>query len=419
MPVISVGVDHEHAEMELLESVTVPDADLHKVAASLQALEDLDEFIVLSTCLRIEVYAVIERFHGAVEGITSVLAERARRTTDELTGSISVHFDRGVPAHLFAVAAGIRSAVPGETEVLGQVRRALERAEELATTGPELRELFRHALTAGRRARAETGIARGTTSFARAAVDLLRARMGSLAERSVVVLGAGQLAAGILEALLDGGTTSPGRVVLANRTLASAQRLAEARAPVAHAVDLEHLERELVDADVLVTAVEADGHLVTARMLERRSRPILVLDLSMPRAVDADAAHLDGVELLDLAHLRGIVDATLRERHDELTAAESIVDEEVARHLEARRARGAAPLITDFRSHLDALRDAELRRAAAELAGLTDEQRDRVEQLTRSLVAKVAHAPTVALRETSGTDRGERLSEALRQLFDL
>src|SRR5579871_5322460 len=161
MPVISVGVDHEHAPLSLLEAVSVPESDAHKVLVALRGLEDLEEMVLVSTCLRTEVYAVIERFHGAVDGITTVLAERAGIPMDAITGSMAVHFDRGVPAHLFAVAAGLRSAVPGETEVLGQLRRALERAEEEGSAGPELRELFRRALAAGRRVRAETGIARG------------------------------------------------------------------------------------------------------------------------------------------------------------------------------------------------------------------------------------------------------------------
>lgn len=417
MPVISVGVDHEHATMDLLEAVTIPEHELHKVVAALRGLVDLDEFVVLSTCLRTEVYAVIERFHGAVDGITSVLAERAHRTPEELTGSISVHFDRGVPTHLFAVAAGIRSAVPGETEVLGQVRRALERAEELETVGPELRELFRHALAAGRRARVATSIARGTTSFAHAAAELVRSRLGSLEGRRVVVLGAGQLAEGLVDALTDRRDPA-GDVVVANRTLAGAERLAKGR-PAVRAVGLEALGAALADADVLFTAVEADGHLVTAAMLGGRSSPILVVDLSMPRAVDEAAGDVDSVTLLDLAHLRGVVDAALRERSEELAAAEAIVGEEVDRHVEARRARGAAPIVTAFRGRLEELRESELRRARADLATLSDPQRERVDQLLRALVAKIAHEPSVALRENAGTDRGERLAEALRQLFGL
>jgi glutamyl-tRNA reductase len=419
LPVISIGVDHDHAPLELLEAVTVPEADWHKVLTSLRALEDLDELVLVSTCLRTEVYAVIERFHGAVDGVTAVLAERAGLGVDDLTGCLSVHFDRGVPQHLFAVAAGLRSAVPGETEVLGQLRRSLEHAEEEHTVGPELRELFRHALGAGRRARSETAISRGTTSFAHATVRLANDRLGTLDGRRVVIVGAGQLAGGLLDAMLDGRGALPSQIVVANRTRSTAEALVDRDPDRVVAVDLSALRDALETADLVITAAEADHHLVTSGMLERAATPLLVIDLGMPRTVAPDVGTLDGVDLLDLAHLRSVVDAALRDRRDELAAAEAIVDEEVERHLEARRARGAAPLVTQLRARLEELRVAELERASGELAGLTDAQRAGVEQLTKALVAKIAHEPTVALRHHAGTDRGQRLADAVRTLFGL
>jgi glutamyl-tRNA reductase len=419
MAVISVGVDHEHAPLALLEDVTVPETEWHKVLAALTSLEDLTEVVLVSTCLRTEVYAVIERFHGAVDGITAVLAEHATCEPAELAPYVAVHFDRGVPAHLFAVAAGLRSAVPGETEVLGQLRRALERAESDRASGPELSELFRRALAAGRRARSETAISRGTTSFAHATVAMAADRLGSLDGRTVVVAGAGQLASGLVEGLVEGRRGTPASVIVANRTLASARALAERAPELVSAVGLDRLSDALVGAHLVVSAVEADHPIVTAEMLEGVGNAVLVVDLSMPRTVALDAAALGGVTLLDLAHLRDVVNVALRERHDELEAAERIVDEEVARHLESRRVRGAAPLVTELRARLDALRTAELVRAAGELQGLTDEQRAAVEQLTKALVAKIAHEPTVALRESAGTDRGQRLADSARALFDL
>lgn len=418
MAVISVGIDHDHAPLALLEAVTVPESEWHKALATLTALEDLTEVVLVSTCLRTEVYAVIERFHGAVDGITAVLAERAGRDPVELAPFVAVHFDRGVPAHLFAVAAGLRSAVPGETEVLGQLRRALERAEADRAAGPELTELFRRALAAGRRARSETAIARGTTSFAHATVAMAADRLGGLDGRAVVVAGAGQLATGIVEGLIEGRRGSPSRVVVANRTLASARALAEREPTMVTAVALDELDDVLIGADLVVSAVEADHPILTAAMLAAVGRDVLVVDLSMPRTVALDAADLPGVTLLDLAHLRDVVDVALQERHDELEAAERVVDDEVLRHLESRRVRGAAPLVTELRAHLEALRAAELDRVVGEL-DLTDAQRDAVEQLTRALVAKIAHEPTVALRESAGTDRGQRLADSARALFDL
>jgi glutamyl-tRNA reductase len=419
MAVISVGVDHEHAPLALLEAVTVPESEWHKVLVALTSLEDLSEVVLVSTCLRTEVYAVIERFHGAVDGITGVLAERAGVDPATLAESTAVHFDRGVPAHLFSVAAGLRSAVPGETEVLGQLRRALERAEAERTVGPELTELFRRALAAGRRARSETAIARGTTSFAHATVAMAAERLGTLEGRTVVVVGAGQLATGIVDGLAEGRRGMPARIVVVNRTLASARALAESDPDRVDAVPLDGLADAVCGADLVISAVEADHPVLTAPVLERVGRDVLVVDLSMPRTVALDVASVRGVTLLDLAHLRDVVNVALRERHDEIAAAEAIVDDEVARHLEARRVRGAAPLVTELRARLESLRVAELARADGELEALTDEQRGAVEQLTRSLVAKIAHDPTVALRESAGTDRGQRLADAARALFDL
>ena len=418
MAVISVGVDHDHAPLEVLEAVTVPDADWHKVLTALRALDDLDEVVLVSTCLRTEVYAVVERFHGAVDAVTDVLAARAGVDAATLTPAVTVHFDRGVPSHLFAVAAGLRSAVPGETEVLGQLRRSLERAVDEGTAGPELTELFRRALSAGRRARSETAIARGTTSFAHATVAMAAERLGSLDSRRVVVIGAGQLATGIVEGLAEGRRGLPASVVVANRTVAAAHQLVAHDPTRITAMGLDGLADALVGADLVISAVEADHHVVTASMLERVGCPVLVIDLGMPRTVEYDALDIGDVTLLDLAHLRDVVDAALRDRRDELEAADALVVEEVGRYVEDRRARGAAPLVTELRARLEAIRAAELERSG-ELAGLTAEQRERVDQLSRSLVAKIAHEPTVALRESAGTDRGQRLADAARILFDL
>jgi glutamyl-tRNA reductase len=412
MAVISVGVDHDHASLALLAEVTIPEDDLHKVLAELTALDDLGEVVVVSTCLRTEVYAVIERFHGALDGITGVLAGRAGMEPAELAPSITVHFDRGVPAHLFSVAAGLRSAVPGETEVLGQIRRSLERAIDEGTAGPELTELFRRALTAGRRARAETVIARGTTSFAHATVAMAADELGTLEGITVVVIGAGQLASGVLEGLLEGRKGVPHRIVVANRTIGTAHALAERDPARVSAIGLDELALSLVGADLVVAAVESPRPIVTAELLGQVAGPVLVIDLGMPSGVAVDAQHLPGVRLLDLAHLRDVVDAALHTRRGGFDAAELIVAEEVERHLEHHRTRGAAPLVTSLRARLEALR-------AAELAGLPEADREVADRVTKSLVAKIAHDPTVALRESSGTERGQRLADAARTLFDL
>jgi glutamyl-tRNA reductase len=422
--VVVIGIEHSKAPFSLLEHVTVPDGEVGKVLTALHAHDNFQEVVLLSTCLRTEVYAVVDRFHDAVDDVLAVLAERAGVSIDELDEHQSVYFDRSVASHLFNVAAGLESAVPGETEVLGQVRRAMERAADEGTCGPALTGLFRAAVSAGRRVRTETAIARGTTSFSHAAVELAEEHLsGALSGSKVVVLGAGELGVGTLSALIDPRRKSrPGEVVIVNRT---GSRAAEVVASIetdleVRVATLDALRHELVGARLLVTAVEADEPVVDASHLTASSgAPLLIFDLGMPRNVAHEIEAFEGVDVLDIAHLRTVIDQARDERRSEMAAAQAVVVDEVDRYVEDQRGRGAAPIVVALRERLDALRTGELDRRSGELASLSEEQRTMVEALTRSLVAKIAHEPTIALKESAGTARGERLIEATRQLFDL
>ena len=420
MSFLSVGIDHENVPLDLLERASVPEESWGKILGSLLANANIDEAVFVSTCLRTEVYASIDRFHGAVEEITATLSDATGISVDELSEHLTVHFDRGVAGHLFLVAAGLRSAVPGEHEILGQLRRALERADEEHAVGPELADLFRRSLVAGRRVRHETSIARGTTSFAHATVDMATHILGAeLRGASVVVLGAGQLAQGVVKSLRD-SPVGLGRITVLNRTLERALALvAEVDDRRVNASPMESLNEVLGGARLLVTALEAPHTLVTREMLASRDADLLIVDLGMPRVVALDVDELDAVQRLDISDLRDVVQRTLHERHESIDDATAIVEEELERFHEDRRHRGAAAIVADLRGRLEQLRANEIERRRSELAELTDEQRELVESLTRSVVAKIAHAPTVALKEAAGTDRGQRLTEAARNLFDL
>lgn len=418
MSFLSVGISHDHAPLDLLERVTIPEDEFGKVLGALLANANIQEAVVVSTCLRTEVYAVIDRFHGAVDEITATLAAHREVDVDELAAHRTIQFDRGVANHLFRVASGLKSVVPGEFEVLGQLRRSLERAEEEHAVGPELSELFHRSMSAGRRVRAETAIARGTTSFAQATVDLVRRQVGpTLASMSVAVVGAGQLAEGVVRGLA-GLTEGPAGVVVVNRTydtaLGIATSLGDPRVTVAPWEELLSLVRE---SNISIFAADVPESLVTATDLDHRER--LIVDLGMPRCVDASVDALAHTTRLDIAHLESVVRATLADRHAELDAADDIVNVEIEKYLEDRRSRGAAAIVSEFRELLDGIRTAEIDRRSSDLSDLTPEQREKVESLTRSLVAKIAHTPTLALKEAAGTDRGLRLTEALRNLFDL
>ena len=418
MAVIAVGVDHEHASLDLLERVSIPEHRWGKVLRELVSHRNIHEAVFVSTCLRTEVIATIDFFHSAIEDVTRTLAAASGVEEDELAELVTVSFDRGVARHLFEVAAGLRSVVPGEYEVLGQLRRALEVAEEEHTAGPELVELFHRALASGRRVRTETAIARGTTSFASAAVALALEGVGDeIAGAPVVVVGAGQLASGVAKSLV--GLHPPiGELVIVNRTLARAESLAQSlEDPRVHVAGLDALPELLTRVRLAVVAAETSGPLVTTAHQHAVTGPLLMVDLGLPRAVvPTDAA---GVRRLDLDDLRERVDAALVGRREAVGHARSMVEADVDHYLEDRRSRGASPVVRALREHFDEIVATELARRAGEFAEWSPDQRDQLSSVVRSVVAKIAHRPTAVLKEAAGSEHGVRLSDSLRTLFDL
>jgi glutamyl-tRNA reductase len=434
LSVVVVGLEHHRTPLELLERVAVAEEALGKTLGALHDRSNLSEVVVLSTCLRTELYAVVERFHEGVADLQEFLATSAGTTVEVIEEHQSVLFDDAVTVHLFEIAAGLQSSVLGETEVLGQVRRAAERAEAERAAGPVLSGLFQRAVKAGRKVRSQTAIARGATSLSHVAVDLARDRLGgTLAGKSVLVVGAGTMGEGIVDALGQG----PGgpAVVVANRTIDRAEELAgrvggqsvgmaglAGSLQAADAVllstgsslpvlDLE-LMRAVTDARQ-AAAITGSGSAITGR------GPLVIVDVSVPRNVDPAVAFLEGVELLDMDDLSELAERALDGRRGEVEGARAIVQEEVERYRADERARGAAPIVSALRNRISELRESELERHRNRLGQLDEAQWKEVESVVEDVLAKVLHQPTVALKEAAGTARGERLVEALRSLFDL
>ena len=420
MSLIAVGVNHEQASLDFLERVTVPEHEWGKVLRTLVSHRNIHEAVFVSTCLRTEVIADIDFFHGAIEDITMTLAEATGVDVAEFHDRLSVHFDRGVVSHLMRVAAGLQSIVPGEFEILGQLRRALDLAEEEHTTGQEMRDLFHRAIATGRRVRTDTAIARGTTSFAYAAVSMANDELGAaLRGADVVVVGAGQLATGVVKSLLD-TVDGLNQVSVVNRTYERAAALVESLGESrVVARDYGSLV-ELVGASRLtIVAAEAPTPLLTHDDLAAASGPLLVIDLGIPRAVEADVADLAAVRRLDIGELRSRIERVIDDRRDAVEEARQVVDADVEKFLADRRARGAASIVRDLRAHFDEVVASELERRAADIALFDEDQAELVRSVVRSVVAKLAHRPTIALKESAGTDQGVRLADATRTLFDL
>jgi len=399
--------------------MTIDDSRLPKALHDVASREHVSEAVVLSTCNRTEIYVVAEKFHGAYADLRNFLSEMAYLAPEDFSDHLYVQYDDDAVAHLFAVTSGLDSAVVGEAEILGQVRRAWERAQEEGTTGSSLNLLFRHALEVGKRARTETGISRNIASVSTAAVAMAGQRLGSLVGKKILVLGAGEMGEGMVRALASAGVDD---VRIANRTWDRAVELAEHLG--GRAVRLADLNDSLAEVDLLLTSTGASSMMLEhgdlVRVMEARAgKPVLIVDVAVPRDVDPQAANLAGITLLDMDDLRAFAEAGVNERRREVVAVEAMIAEELERFVAVSSAREVAPLVADLHQRGESVRTAELDRFRARLGELDDRQIDAVEALTKGIVAKLLHDPTVGLKDAAGSPRGERLAEALRDLFDL
>jgi glutamyl-tRNA reductase len=417
--VVVIGLNHRTAPLELLERMSIGDGQLPKALHDLCTREHISEALVLSTCNRTEVYAVAERFHGAYSDIRGFLADFSFVPPEDFSDHLYVHYDSAAAAHLLSVTAGLDSAVLGESEIQGQVKWAWERSRDEGTAGAALNLLLRHALEAGKRARTETGIARHIASVSQAAVAMAGDRLGGVSGKTVLVLGAGEMGEGVAVALAGAGV---GEVLVANRTPARADELA-ARVD-GRAVPLLDVPDRIAEVDLLLTSTGSRAPMleradVVAVMAGRSGRPLLIVDIAVPRDVDPTVADVDGVTLLDMDDVRRFAAAGVAERRREVAAVEAILDDELERYLGATSARAVAPMIVALRERAESMRTAELDRFRARYDDLDTRQLDLVEAVTRGVVAKLLHQPTVVLKDAAGSARGDRLVAALRELFEI
>jgi glutamyl-tRNA reductase len=416
MSIVVIGVNHRSGPLSVLERLAIAPGDVAKAVSALAARDNVREAAVVSTCNRIEVYAVAERFHGAYGDIRDFLCELGGLSADELHPYLYSQHDDAAACHLFEVAAGLDSAVLGEAEILGQVRTAWQVARREGGVRATLDLLFRQALHVGKRARTETSIGRGTASISHAAVEMVTDRLGPLARRQVLVVGAGEMGAGVAAALHRAGAAE---IVVCNRTRDRGVRLAERFG--GSAIGLDQLPAALASSDIVLACAAGDSVVTAADVVAagRDGRPMLIVDISVPRSVARDTADVPGVTVLDLDDLRDWADRGLALRAVETDRVRTIVGEELERFVVEVTARQAAPLVAQLHEQAEDVRSGELARFASRLATLDDDERETVDALTRAIVAKLLHSPSVRLRHGAGTPQGERNAAAVSDLFDL
>ncbi len=402
MSILSVGISFRRASLDLLERMAFTEDDLAKAYRRARDAEPIEEAVILSTCNRVEVYASVPAYHAGFLALKRLLAESRGVDADELAEPLYSHYEQDAAHHLFAVAAGLDSMVVGETQISTQVREALRTAAAERAAGPAVTALFHSAARAGRRVRQETALGAAPDTFVALGVDLADETLHGLAGRSAVVVGAGQMAGLALKHLRRRGV-GPMRVL--NRSLEHARALAE-RTKAEHG-DLDQIASAMAHADLIVSATGAAGVVVRADSValaigaRERGRPLVLLDLAVPRDVDPAAGRIDGVEIFDIASIRDRLTAHDERTADELARAHEIVAEEVRRYVVRRRSDRLAPIIKAIRARGDDVMSAELARYASRLGDLTPDEHAAVEALARGIVAKLLHDPIVELKERS------------------
>ena len=419
MSIVAIGCNHRSTPLSILERMTIAPDDIPKALADLGSADHLSEVVVLSTCNRVEIYAYAEKFHGGYQDIREFFGRHAGLAPEDVNDYLYALHDTEAIRHLFTVTAGLDSAVVGEHEILGQVRTAWERSAENGTVGSTLGPLFRHAVETGKRARTDTAIGRGIASVSQAAVALATEQLGGLDGRTVLVLGAGEMAEGTVKSLAAAGTSD---IFVANRTWENAVALAEACGGTA--VSLDAVGDALVAVDMLVTTTGAQQLILEsgeiAGFLSRRNgRELVIVDVAVPRDVDPRAGELPGVTLLDMDDIGVFVEQQMASRTRVVGNVETIVGEEVDRYRTVTSAREAAPLIAQLRTRGNEIADVELARFNGKLSDLDASQRKAVEAMARGIVNKLLHEPTIRLKDAAGHARGDRLADSLRDLFDL
>jgi glutamyl-tRNA reductase len=416
---VVIGLNHRTTPVELLERMAVPPPELGKALHALERSDNLAEVAVLSTCNRTEVYARCTRFHPAVEDVRNFLTDQSALDPDTIADHLYTYHDDAAVAHLFGVAAGVDSMIVGEGEILGQVREAWQIAEREGRIGQLLSRVFRQAVEVGKRARTETGIGRHAVSVSSAAVAVAGERLGGLDNRRVLVIGAGDVGTGMAIALNGAGV---GEIVVANRSPDRAAELADRVG--GRAIGLDAVSDALVETDVLLASAGVSDVLlerseIESAMARRDGRALLIVDIAVPRNVDPGVGQVFGVTLLDIDGLKAFAAQSLAHRRQEIGRVRAIITEELDKFRLERSAREVAPLIASLRARAEEVRGAELERFRSRLARLDPDARDAVDALTRGLVNKLLHDPTVRIKDAAGTAQGELYADALAALFGL
>ncbi len=413
------GLNHRSAPVEVREGLAFDARSLGEALTDLLRRPGIAEGLILSTCNRVEVAVTSPDGEDPRAVVEEFLAARRGVDVGWLAPYLYHFEDAEAIRHLFRVAASLDSMVVGEPQILGQLKAAYAAAKAHGAVGGWMETILTRAFGVAKRVRTETGIGENPVSISSTAVDLARQIFGSLAERRVMVVGAGKMAELAVRHLRSAGVT---RIYVTNRTLERARAMAEAFEGVV--VEYDRFLDALQEMDIVLTSSGAPFYLLrkeqVRRVMEaRRNRPVFLIDIAVPRNVDPAVNELDNVFLYDIDDLQRVADANMGERRKRAQLAERIVAEEVERMVARLKAREVTPTIVGLQQRFEQIRQAELARYRSRLGPLSPEQLDALEGLTRSILAKLAHGPITELRRQAGRPDGFEVVELIRRIFRL
>jgi glutamyl-tRNA reductase len=418
------GLNHRSAAIDLLEKLAFTPEKRTSALAQLTSQSasppwSFPEAVILATCNRVELYVALPDCGADAEGLAGFLAAFHGLALAEVAPSLYNYRGPDAVRHLLTVAAGIDSVVLGEPQILGQVRMAFEEARAQGAAGRVLSALFRQALETGKRVRSETGISRHFASVSSAAVEVAAGQFADLSACQVLIIGAGKTGRLAAQSLLRRGAR---RLAVANRSYENAQALAQGWG--GEALSLDQVPGALAAADIVISCTNAPGYVVSAAQASeavraRGGRPLLLVDIAVPRDIDPAAATLPGVRLINLDDLSCLVQTNIERRRDDTDKVLAIVEDGVGRFMAWFKALAVAPVITNLREQAESIRQREMARALRRLNGLPAEQIDIIEHLTQRIINQLLHEPTVQLKQHAGCEEGQAYAQTLCELFAL
>jgi glutamyl-tRNA reductase len=416
-----LGLSHATAPLEVREKLAFISRGRSEAIESLKKRYPSAETVILSTCNRVEIYiAHNSAGEPTPEQAIAFLAEFHGVSPGQFQTHLYHRTDRQVVDHLFRVASSLDSMVVGETQILGQVRNAYDLSRQIGSAGGTLNPLFQRALSAGKQVMQQTALGQGRLSIASVAVDYARRIFDHFHDKTILSIGAGKMAALVLKHLRE---LHPRQLLVSNRDSAKAHLLADRFE--ATAAPFEQLEEHLISADIVLSSTGSAHPIITHAQFEgllkkRRYRPVFLIDIAMPRDVEAAVGELENVYLYNIDDLQQAVSQTLNQRHEAIASAQAIIDHAVEEYLQWNRARTQGPLIDSLFSRYHRLADEELQRTLKKLPGITPQEEQHLRELTRRLVNKLLHDPVRALRHSREVHVDEAAYEhALKELFSL